>query len=80
VQEIVGHAAEQPLTQAEMTVSAHDDKVSFSPLSLCNQLGSDLAVVALDVMKNCVDPMMLEMFDGIDTDDRLSLRPAVCRS
>jgi hypothetical protein len=49
-------------------------------LSLCNQLGSDLAVVALDVMKNCVDPMMLEMIDGIDTDDRLSLRPAVCRS
>jgi hypothetical protein len=39
-----------------MTVSAHDDKVSFSQLSFCDQPGSDLAVWALDAMKNGVDP------------------------
>jgi hypothetical protein len=71
VHEIVGHAAEQPLAQAEMTVCAHDDKVGLLAFSLCDQPGSDLAVAALDAMKDGVDPVMLEMSDGIDTHDRL---------
>ena len=69
--EIVGHGAEQPLTQGQMTVSAHDDKVSLSPLSLSDQPGSDFAGTALDAMKDGVDPVMPEMIDGIDTHDRL---------
>jgi len=70
VDAIIGHA-EQPLTQGEMTISAHDDKVSLSPFSLCDQPGSDFAVAALDAMKDGVDPVMPEMIDSIDTQDRL---------
>ena len=71
VHEIVGHAAKQPLTQGQMTVSAHDDKISPSPFSLGEQLGSDLVIAALDAMKDGVDPVMPEMIDGIDTHDGL---------
>src|SRR6266404_3358658 len=71
VQEVVGHAAEHPLTQRQMTVSAHDDKVSLSPFSLGDQPRSDVVMAALDAMKDGVDPVMPEMIDGIDTDDRL---------
>jgi len=70
VHEIVGHAAEQPLSQGQMTVSAHDDKVSLSPFSLCDQPGSDFAMAALDAMK-----------DGVDTISAASARwaPSVIR-
>ena len=73
VHEIVGDAAEQSLAQAGMTVSAHDDKVGLSSFCFCDQLGSDLTVLALDAMKDGVDPMMLEMIDGIDTHERFLL-------
>src|ERR1700730_8989297 len=56
-----------------MAVSAHDDKVSLSPFSVCHQPGADLAASALDPMKDGVDSMMLEMVDRIDTEDRLFL-------
>src|SRR6195256_6628743 len=71
VHEVVGHAAEQPLTQGQMTVSAHDDKVSLSPFSLCHQRGCDFVMAALDAMKNSVDPVMPLMIYGVDTYDRL---------
>src|SRR3979490_1893199 len=67
--EILGHAAEQPLAQAQVTVSAHNDKVGLSSLSLCDQLGSDFTFAALDAMKPGVDSVMLEMIDSIDTGD-----------
>jgi hypothetical protein len=71
--EIVSHPAEQPLTQAKMPVSAHDDEVSLSSLRFSHQPSSDVAAAALDAMKDGVDPVMPEMIDGIDTDDRLFL-------
>jgi hypothetical protein len=37
VHEVVGHAAEQPLTRAKMTVYARDDKVGLSPFSSINR-------------------------------------------
>jgi hypothetical protein len=63
VHEIVGHAAEQPLVQAETTVSAHDDKVGLSPFGLCDQPDSDLAIAAFDSVKDCFDPVMLEVVE-----------------
>lgn len=73
MQQIVGHTAEQPLAQPEMAVSTHDNKVSLSPFSFCHQPGADLAVAALDPMKDGVDSMMLETVDLIDTEGRLFL-------
>src|SRR5258705_7350233 len=71
VHEVIGHAAEHPLTQRQMTVSAHDDKVSLSPFSLGDQPRSDVVMAALDAMKDGGDPLMPEMIYGLDTDDRL---------
>src|SRR4051812_5303511 len=79
VHEIVGDAAEQPLAQPRMAVSAHDDQVALSPFSLRNQPGSNLAVVALDVMQGGIDAMMLEMIDGIGT-HQLRLRLLAAQS
>ena len=73
VQQIVGHTTQQPLAQPEMAVSTHDDKVRLLSFSFCHQPGADLAAAAHDPMKDSVNSMMLEMVDGIDTEDRLFL-------
>src|ERR687887_1136396 len=70
VHEIVSNAAEQPLAQPRMAISAQDDQVAFSPFGLCNQPRPDVAVVALNVMQGGLDPMMLEMIDRIGTHSR----------
>ena len=40
--QIVGHPAEQPLEQAHMTISAHDNKVRLITLSSTIVLGDDV--------------------------------------
>src|SRR5712672_2184736 len=69
VHEIVGDAAEQPFAQAQMTLSAHDDKVGLAPFRLCDQSSWDFSVPALDAMMDGVDPVVLEMIDNIETHD-----------
>src|SRR5260370_17878543 len=71
--EAVGHPAQQPLAQAKMAVSAHDDQIGLSSIGLCHQFGSDLAGAALDAMKAGVNAMMPEMIDGVDAHHRLFL-------
>ena len=56
VHEIVGDAAEQPLAQAEVAVSAHDDKIGLSPFGLCDQPSGDFTVPALGAMRTASIP------------------------
>jgi hypothetical protein len=56
-----------------MTVCARDDKVGLSPFSGFHQSGCNVTRPALDAMKYGVDPVMLEVIDGIGTHDDLLL-------
>jgi hypothetical protein len=54
VEEVVGHAAKWLFAQAGVTIAAHDNEVSLSPLRFRDQRGGDVAVSALGAEQSLI--------------------------
>jgi hypothetical protein len=63
VEEIVSHAAKQLFAEAGVTIAAHDNEVSLSPLRFRDQRGRDVPVSALGSMQRRLYPVVPKVID-----------------
>lgn len=65
VHKIIGHAAEQPFTQAKLTIASLDDDIDHSTSRFGKQSSSDIVFAVIDAVQDGLNAVMLEMIDGI---------------